>query len=200
MLISGSIGIINGAIFFFILKGLNIGLPYLNVGIEWLSVLIPVLVLLGIYIGFLLGKRLPIIFQAAKFFLVGTLNTLLDLGVLELLSWFFAIEKGVIVTVFKGISFLIATTNSYFWNKYWTFGKKKEMVRFGEYLKFLVVTAIGLLINTFSFHIAFNIIGSPLDFPLRIWRVVSVIIAAFFAFVWNFLSSKFLIFEKQKPV
>ena len=188
------IGIVNAFIFFLLLKRFNLGIPYL----EWSSMAIPFLVLGGIYLADFLGRKWKIIFQASKFFLVGTLNTFIDLGVLEVLTWLSGIEKGYGVTFFKAISFLVATTNSYFWNKHWTFGKKEKMVAVGEYFRFVLVTAIGLSINALSFHFVFNVIGPQFSLALALWRLFSVIVAAFCAFVWNFLASKFLVFEKKK--
>jgi putative flippase GtrA len=78
-------------------------------------------------------------------------------------------------------------------NKFWTFEKKEEKVKAGEFFKFLIVTTIGLLINVSVAVIVVNLIG----FGAKVRAgIIAPIIAAFFAFVWNFLASKFIVFKK----
>ena len=63
---------------------------------------------------------------------------------------------------FKGISFIAAVVNSYFWNKYWVFastGKNKK----GEFLKFFIISAIGFGINVGIASFAVNIVGAPAE-------------------------------------
>ena len=142
-LISLIIGFFIGVFFFIILKSTDIIIPY-----SWLLIIVfPLLALIGMFIASWLGKKFLIIFQAGKFVLVGALNTFIDLGVLNLLMLFFGIASGLFFALFKGISFLVATTNSYFWNKHWTFQKREKVFSSQEFYKFLIVTTIGLFIN-----------------------------------------------------
>ncbi|MBZ1356258.1 MAG: GtrA family protein [Candidatus Nealsonbacteria bacterium] len=53
--------------------------------------------------------------------LIGTLNIFIDLGVLNFLIALTSITVSLYYTLFKSISLLVAATNSYFWNKHWTF-------------------------------------------------------------------------------
>ncbi len=160
-----------------------------------LIILFPILAFIGMYIGALIGQKFLFIYQAAKFFLVGVLNTLIDIGVLSLLMDSSNITKGVFYSIFKAISFLAATTNSYFWNKFWTF-EKREDVKAQEFLKFLVVAAVGFVINVGVASIVVNVLGPKFGISEKIWATIGAIIAAFFAFLWNFLSSKFIVFKK----
>jgi putative flippase GtrA len=146
------------------------------------------------WVASVIGRKLAILLQAARFFLVGTLNTFLDLVVLNILIWISGIATGVLYSVFKAISFLGATTNSYFWNKYWTFGKR-ETPTTKEFLKFLVVTTVGLLINVGIASLLVNVMGAQFGLSDKIWATFSAIVAAFGAFVWNFLASKFIVFK-----
>lgn len=119
------IGFLNGAFFLFILGQAKIKIPY-----SWLLIIIfPTLAAIGLFVASIIGKKLPIIFQAAKFFLVGTLNTFIDLGVLNILILITATAAGLFYSIFKTISFVGATINSYFWNKFWTFEKKGHLLQ-----------------------------------------------------------------------
>lgn len=184
------IGFLNGAFFLFILGQAKIKIPY-----SWLLIIIfPTLAAIGLFVASIIGKKLPIIFQAAKFFLVGTLNTFIDLGVLNILILITATAAGLFYSIFKTISFVGATINSYFWNKFWTFEKKGTSPP-KEFLKFVALAAIGLLINVSVASFVVNIIGPQFGMTANLWATLGAIVAAFFAFVWNFLASKFLVFK-----
>ncbi|MBZ9572129.1 GtrA family protein [Patescibacteria group bacterium] len=191
-ILAALIGFLDGIFFFFILKNIELDIPY-----AWfLPIVLALLCGFGMFVASLIGKKLLIILQAAKFFLVGTLNTFIDLVVLNILIWISGITSGIFYSVFKAISFLVATTNSYFWNKYWTFEKKEKSTP-REFLKFFMVTTVGLLINVGIASIVVNIIGLQFGLSEKIWSgAVAPIFAAFFAFVWNFLGSKFVVFKK----
>jgi len=188
---AGIIGFLDGIFAIFILKTAEVKLPYV-----WaLPFALAILCFAGMKVAFWIGQKIFILFQAAKFFLVGTLNTFIDLGVLNIFILISGIASGVFYSVFKAISFLVATTNSYFWNKFWTF-EKKEKPAPKEFFKFLVVTVFGFLINVGVASFVVNIVGPQFGMGKKIWASVGAIVAAFFAFVWNFLGSKFVVFEK----
>jgi len=188
---AGIIGFLDGIFFFFILKTAGVEIPY-----SWaIPIALALLCSIGMRIASWIGEKLAILLQAAKFFLVGTLNTFIDLGVLNIFILISGIATGLFYSVFKSFSFLIATVNSYFWNKYWTF-EKREKPTSGEFLKFLVITFFGFLINVGIASFVVNVIGPQFGMGEKIWASIGAIVAAFFAFVWNFLSSKFIVFKK----
>ena len=171
-----------------------------NLGLEtrllyWLwPLLLPFLSLFALWAAFLVGKKILLIWQAAKFALVGVLNTVLDLGVLNLLILLSGIASGVFYSVFKGISFTIAVVNSYFWNKFWTF-KKKEGNPEKEFLQFLVVSLIGFGINVGVASMIVNLVGPQFSLSSKIWANVGAITATLCAMTWNFLGYKFIVFK-----
>lgn len=195
-ILAAIIGFLNGIFFFFLLWRTGKALPYGLPG--WiLIILFPPLGVAGLFLAYLLGKRVLILFQAAKFFFVGTLNTFIDLGVVSFFIWISGVAFGILYAIFKAISFLAATTNSYFWNKYWTFEKRKETPGPGEFFKFLVVTTIGLSINVGVASFTVDVIKPQFGLGPEFWAsIVAPIIAAFSAFLWNFFASKFIVFKK----
>lgn len=191
-IISFILGFLIGVFFFIVLKNVEVEIPYL-----WLIIpVFPFLSLLGMYLVSFLGKRFLIIYQAGKFALVGALNTFVDLGVLNILIWISGIATGLWYSVFKGISFLVAVINSYFWNKRWTFEKKGELFVPGEFSKFLVVTVIGLLLNVGIASLVVNVVGPQFGISIKLWASVGAVVATLTAWIWNFLSSKFIVFKK----
>jgi len=169
-------------------------------GIEFfgliLAILLPILAILGLWLSWVLGKRFLFIFQAAKFLLIGILATLVDLGVLNLLMWLSGTERGLFYSIFKGISFVVATCAKYWGNKFWAF-EKREMAGVGkEFTQFFLVTLIGLAINVAIASLVVNTIGPQFGLSEKIWANVGGIIAAIIGSLWNFIGYKFIVFRR----
>lgn len=141
------------------------------------------------------AKNKKTIYQSGKFILVGSLNTVLDWGILTILMISFNIFSGFFYSIFKAISFLIAVFNSYFWNKFWIFESlnKKEIKK--EFLKFLFVSLVGFLINVSVASTIVNLFNPPFNISTRIWAYIGAIFATISAMTWNFLSYKFFVFK-----
>jgi putative flippase GtrA len=190
LILATIIGFIDGIFFFFILKNAEVEIPY-----SWaIPIALALLCLAGMRFAFWIGEKLAILLQAAKFFLVGTLNTFIDLGVLNIFIMISGIAAGLFYSTFKAFSFLIATINSYFWNKYWTF-EKREKPTSREFFKFLITTFFGFLINVGVASFVVNVMGPQAGISEKMWASIGAIVAAFFAFIWNFLASKFIVFK-----
>src|SRR3989344_3160089 len=178
-------------------------MPAKNLGFE-----IKLILVLGSVIGFsilapialfvlkFLSRFWKVLEQFGKFAAVGTLNTLLDLGVLNLLIYLTDISSGASYSGFKAISFLVGTTNSYFWNKFWTFGSRLP-VTLNEYGRFIFFTLIGVLINVAVATLVVNVIGAPAGVNPKLWANVGALAGVFTALLWNFLSYKKIVFKKK---
>lgn len=161
-----------------------------------LALFVPIAAAIAIYITYLLGKKYASIFQFGKFLAVGVTNTLIDLGVLNFLIFATTIASGVFYSIFNVISFTIAVINSFIWNKYWTFkenGKKKTKK---EFIQFLIVSLIGLVINVGIASLIVNLIGPKLGLSDEIWANIGKLSAIFFSMVWNFVGYKFIVFKE----
>jgi putative flippase GtrA len=58
------------------------------------------------------------------------------------------------------------------------------------------VTTIGFLINVGVASFVVNVIGTQAGISEKLWATVGAIAAAFCAFIWNFLASKFIVFKR----
>lgn len=165
--------------------------PYIN----YLPVVFPILCAAGLIIAHLLSKIVPVIYQAAKFVLVGGMNFLIDMGVLNFLIFYTGVSTGLVQSGFKGISFLVAVGNSFLWNKFWTF-KRDSTEKVGqEFFQFVVVSIIGLLLNLGIDYVFVNIVHPFGGMPLKTWAQFSALLAAALSLFWNFLGYKFIVFD-----
>ena len=157
-----------------------------------------VLAPLALLIASWIGKKIPVIYQFAKFAAVGSLNSFVDLGIFNLLSYFFVDEikniSRLLFVTFKSISFFIATLNSYLWNKNWTFGDR-EKTHAETLIKFYIITGINYFLNTGVAFVAREI-GPSSNLWVSFVAPVCGILAAMFA---NFLSYKYFVFKADKP-
>jgi putative flippase GtrA len=167
-----------------------------------LAVLIGFVILapLALAVAYVLNKFLGGIYQFAQFAAVGTLNTFVDIGVFNLEALFYGSAAIGIVAFafFKAISFMCATTNSFFWNKYWTFHSTDE-ARARQVASFYAVAVGGLILNTTAgtFINAAQPAGLS-DTTLRLWsHLIAPGGGVVASFLWNFLWYKYIVFKKK---
>lgn len=176
----------------------NINLPFLKVNLLTAILLMAFFLIFAnfaLWIASIIGKRVPAMFQFAKFGAVGAFNSFLDWGTLNLLMAITGIAAGFGFSAFKGTSFIVASISSYFWNKYWTF-KSDEETNTKEIGKFATVTVIGFLLNIISASlIVFIFSSSNLMSPARLANLAAFS-ATIISLMWNFLGYKFIVFKK----
>src|SRR3989338_784861 len=149
----------------------------------------------GYGVAYWLSRRFPVMMQVVKFGMIGGVNTLLDLSILNFLIYISGIATGIHFSVFKGISFIIAVTNSYFWNKFWTF-RSTEGVQTVEFFKFFIINVVGFVINVSAASFIVNGIGAPPGISLELWANIGAISSVFISLIWNFLGMKFIVFRR----
>src|SRR3989344_7161699 len=171
--------------------GVQLGLAYQILIVAGLTALTP----FGYLVAYWLSPRFPILRQFVKFGIVGGLNSMLDLGILNLLIHSTGIATGLYFSFFKTVSFSIAVTNSYFWNKYWTF-HSEETPRTVEFFKFLMVNLVGLGINVGSASFVVNVLGAPAGVSPALWANIGAMSSVFVSLFWNFIGMKFIVFRK----
>lgn len=79
-----------------------------------------------------------LIAQFVRFLGIGFLNTAIDFAVLNTLMFYSGIFTGAVVGMFSTISFLLAVSHSYFWNRYLVFKKsgaeESVIANLGEFI------------------------------------------------------------------
>jgi len=137
----------------------------------------------------------PVLDQFGKFAAVGSLNSFIDLAILNLLIFLTDISFGIFFTIFKTISFLFAKTSSYFWNKFWTF-ESENPVSWREYIKFGIFTGIGMLLNVSTATLIVNFLKPPFEVDQKLWANIGAVAAMIVVMFWNFFSYKNIVFKK----
>jgi putative flippase GtrA len=165
----------------------------------------------GIFIASKLYNVIPLIWQVAKFVLIGGLNTLVDIGILAVLMAFFKSSAGInpdstflqagfltitFYFIYKAFSFLIANINSFFWNKYWTFSGNPAKNNGRQFVQFLMVSVIGFLINIFFTSFIFTSVSHINAINPSQWGLICGAIGSIAGLAWNFLGYKLFVFKK----
>jgi putative flippase GtrA len=138
--------------------------------------------------------------QFLKFACVGVANTLMDLGVLNLLLAIFGINgngKGYLAC--KATSFSIAVINSYFLNKLWVFRAGDIGNPYGRAAAFGLVSAMGLIVNTAVSGLALSIFMNLMpDAIPTILTNGAALMGTAAVLVFNFFSYKLVVFRTTK--
>ena len=143
-----------------------------------------------------LTARFPIIKQLVRFVVVGVINTGIDFLLLNIEMFFTKITSGPEMLVQNTISFGLATINSYYLNKLWTFDdkdKKKGGIKFAQ---FLTVSIIGVIINSSIVYLITSNIHPMFGLSPQLWANIAKLAATAISLIWNFLGYKFIVFKK----
>ena len=150
----------------------------------------------ALWIAQLLSKGWKGIYQFAQFAAVGTLNTFIDIGVFNLETALFGgptLSNG-LFAAFKAFSFLCSTTNSFFWNKYWTFSSR-EKARPGQVTAFYTIAVIGWVLNV---GVA-TLVKSVGPAGSKTWiNLVAPLSGVAASFLWDFFGYKHFVFKKEE--
>lgn len=150
--------------------------------------------------------------QFVKFGIVGTTSTAIDWGLHALLYKGFGGSLAIRVkdwldtaapflrdpdfdgafTLFKALSFAVATLNGFYWNRRWTWRIRGMEQRGWQLVRFYVVNIIGLGINTF---VASRIHSPNAGTFNYVFALAAATIVTMF---WNFSGHKFWTF-RQRP-
>jgi putative flippase GtrA len=166
----------------------------------------------GLIVASLISKKISIIWQIAKFGVIGVLNTLVDLGFLALITLVVRQSSGIeakatlfvigtsVVTyysLYKATSFLIANVNSYFWNKHWTFNQNPEKKTHAQFLQFFAVSIVGFIINVLIASAIFKTLGTFSMFTEDQQGLMGAAAGSIIGLAWNFIGYKFIVFKEK---
>jgi putative flippase GtrA len=131
-----------------------------------------------------------------RFAIVGAIGAVVDFGVMNLLVNLFSAPLVLAGT----LSFIAAVLSNFIWNRYWTYpdSRSKPVVR--QWIEFLVVNALGLLIRIpvlalLEPVILLLILHLPFEIPLFSPDVISdnltLAVAVVIVMFWNFFVNRY---------
>lgn len=145
--------------------------------------------------------------QVGKFGIVGIINTLVDIGIFNVLKFVF----GFTTVIANIISVSAAIVNSYVWNKRWTFHDKDKNIS-KQFIVFVVLSIGGLIINTIVLLFLTSNWTYPSDLAVKIVHFIKLntvfsdnfvffnfakACAILFSMVWNFITYKKFAFKSE---
>ncbi len=165
------------------------------VGVQWgIFILSPVVHFL--FLRFF--SQWSTLVQFAKFCMISFSNLVIDFGILNLLIYYSGVAEGVLYSVFKAVSFLLANVNGYAWNKFWTFSSREVEGWFKQFIRFFAVVGVGLVINvTVATYVVAEFGGSGGSISSTVWANIGAAVSLVFTLFWNFFGLKYLVFEKR---
>jgi len=143
-----------------------------------------------------LVARFPIVKQLVRFVVVGGINTGIDFLILNIEMFFTKITSGPGMLAQNAISFGLATINSYYLNKVWTFEDKDKKNGKFKFTQFLTVSIIGLIINTSLIYLFTTFVDPMFGIGPQLWANIGKVLATGISLIWNFLGYKFIVFKK----
>ncbi|MDF2439304.1 MAG: hypothetical protein JWN98_288 [Abditibacteriota bacterium] len=154
--------------------------------------------------------------QFIKFCIVGASSTLISLSIFSALIYGLqlsdvlydalatrpqwqriAAEYRLHVQVAALIAFLFSVTNGFFWNSRWTFRQNDPARRKSQYAKFVLVNAIGLVLNQIILFVVNRALTAGRAANEKGWEpLIAFAIATSIVVFWNFTANKLWTFKE----
>ena len=193
------LGLISGIFLVTILKNLQQEHSLiLSLVDHWYLVILFVCSCLAVWVyGFyFFASKWPTAMQFGKFIAVGQSNAAIDIGILNLLILITDIDSGLYYSLFKATSFIFAVVNSFMWNKFWSFDSKEKDGMGRQFVIFIAVSLVGLVINVSVASFVVNYIGPQWGISSKLWANVGVLSSTIFNIIWDFYGYKRFVFKK----
>jgi putative flippase GtrA len=137
------------------------------------------------------------VWQFLRFCVVGTSNAVIDFGVLNLLLWLHPTTDLWKTLTYNSIAVALASTNSFFWNKYWTFQQRYPITRQEVYRFAVLASGTTLMNDTLMWLLGKffpNIMNSTLigANALKLAAIIGTMSISFFGMrLWVFFQKRF---------
>ncbi|MCG6552596.1 MAG: GtrA family protein [Candidatus Magnetominusculus sp. LBB02] len=136
--------------------------------------------------------------QFIRFALIGALNTLVDLLVLNIETLATGLKTGTPYAIQKEISFLFGVACSYYFNKRWAFQDNSKERQGVQFSLFIAISVVGSLINAATSTLAVRYL-TPLIYHEaltgQVWVNIGALIGTAAALCWNFIGYKSFVFK-----
>ena len=187
-------GLITGIIGWRILEFLKT--PEIH-GVPWVSLalIIPILWILGVLLGYLLGQWLDFFNQFGKFAAIGFTNFAVTTGTLNFLLSLTSYSSGFGYFLISAISFVVGVVSSYVWNKSWAFRSDTTPASFAEFFKFITVMLVALAVNVIVSSFVVNYIHPLAGMDANTWANMGVVAGAACGLIFSFVGFRTAVFK-----
>lgn len=160
-----------------------------------LIIIVPAVFVFGTWLGTMLANWFAFFRSFSRYAAVGFLNTAVDFGALAVLIYLFKYSDGETtkLIIANTGSFLIAVTNSYFWNKLWSFESRGGGA--GQFAQYVAITVIGLLLNDAIIYIGVSYVQPMFGISPENWIFVTKAVGTVVSLIWNFVGYRFVVFK-----
>ncbi len=136
-----------------------------------------------------------------KFMFVGALGAVVDFGTLNLLAHVFDVP----VTIAGIISFTLAVSQNFLWNRYWTYPESRASPLVPQYFQFFIINATALLIRVPILALVpgpvINLLestGMAANTAEVLGNNFALALAVGIAMFWNFFVNRFVTYRHIK--
>lgn len=137
--------------------------------------------------------------QIVRFGVVGAINTIVDLAILNLLIFISHTgQRGAMFALFKTVAFVCAVVNSYYMNRSWTFRRVPTKNPMLEGSQFLFISVLGAVVNVGSSWYVATYMHPFSGIEPKWWPSLAALVGTAFSLAFNFLGYKFWVFAHRK--
>ena len=144
-----------------------------------------------------LPGRFRLFRQVLRFGLVGGLNTLVDVLILNSLLLLFPTTSAPKLLAYNSLAYSLGAVNSFFLNKYWTFGSRQQVTR-GEQARFLLTTLCGIGWSSAILWLASTLLH-PFLVNATLWANASKVLAIAGTALISYLGMRLWVFVSSTP-
>ncbi len=144
-----------------------------------------------------LPERFRLFRQVLRFGLIGGLNTLVDVLILNSLLLLFPTTSAPKLLAYNSLAYSLGAVNSFFLNKYWTFGSRQQVTR-GEQARFILTTLCGIGWSSAILWLASTLLH-PFLVNATLWANASKVLAIAGTALISYLGMRLWVFVSSTP-
>ncbi|MBV9073955.1 MAG: GtrA family protein [Acidobacteria bacterium] len=145
------------------------------------------------------SRKHRLTWQVFRFGVVGVLNTVVDLAVLNLLIFTTGTgTTGLMYAVYKTVAFVCAVLNSYLMNRAWTFQSVPSKSQMLEGSQFMFISVLGWVVNVGSSWYVATYVHPFAGLSPKAWPSIAALVGTAFSLGFNFIGYKFWVFAHRR--
>lgn len=141
--------------------------------------------------------------ELIRFLIVGLLNTVLDLVLLNIMTIVSGVKHGLGYSFQKACSAGVAIISSYLLNKYWSFKFDLSNNKYLEFSKFILISILSMVIHVtvatvmVSYVRPYFELYGPFIANAQLWVNIGGISGSIFSAITNYLGYKYIVFVRN---